>query len=115
MGFLGARGRDAAVCLALLGVLLMGSGCAPVMGYFDARSRERQRQQQVAAHQAALEARARERRNVTAEEKLESGDDSLRAGRVDRAAWAYLEAYRRDPENPVAQERIGFLIRCARR
>jgi len=111
MGFVGARsrGRVVASCLALSGVLLLGSGCGPVMGYFELRSRERMRQQQIAAHQAALEADARARKNVTAEEKLENGDSSLRAGRIDRAAWSYLEAHRRDPDNPVAQERIGFL------
>ena len=57
MGFVGARsrGRVVASCLALSGVLLLGSGCGPVMGYFELRSRERMRQQQIAAHQAALD------------------------------------------------------------
>jgi len=92
---------------AWLGLSLVATGCAwlpwskpdPFESYRDAQDARRE------ADEAAL----RERAGRTIEERIETADSLRASGRMDRAVWAYLEAYRRDPLNPLPLERLGFM------
>lgn len=101
-------GRAAALLLAAVMPLLGGCQSALTRPFREATPAERAAERAAAEQEASDAARAK-KANLTAEEKISLADQLRRSGRVDKAALAYLSAYERDPENPVPQERIGFL------
>ncbi len=90
-----------------LGLTLAGSGCS-WMPWSQSEPFGAYREQQD-ARRDANEAAQRDRAARTIEDRIENADSLRASGRMDRAVWAYLEAYRRDPGNPLPLERLGFM------
>jgi Flp pilus assembly protein TadD len=99
-----ARGRTAAWTAI---VALASSGCG-ALAWFEPDPYEDYRRQQQARWNAKDSAQ-REREARSIEQRVEYADELRGTGDLDRAVWAYLEAYRRDPLHPVPLERIGFV------
>lgn len=97
--------RGGASLLLALPVLL--PGCA-LPGWLRPSPYDEYRRQQEARWQAQ-DADTRKRASRTVEERVEFADELRGTGELDRAVWAYLEAFRRDPQNPLPVERIGFV------
>jgi Flp pilus assembly protein TadD len=93
--------------LALLAFAALESGCS-ALAWFEPDPYENYRRQQEARWEAQNDAK-RERAARSMEERIEFADDLRGTGELDRAVWAYLEAYRRDPQNPLPLERIAFV------
>lgn len=100
--------RHAGLLLFALLPLLGGCQSALTRPFRAATPAERVAERAAAEQEASDAARAEEAK-LTSEDKISLADQLQRSGRVDKAALAYLSAYERDPENPVPQERIGFL------
>jgi len=99
-----ARAISASSCVALA---VLASGCS-ALSWFQRDPYESYRDQQEARWRAQ-DADKRERASRSIEERVEFADELRGTGELDRAVWAYLEAYRRDPLNPLPLERIGFV------
>lgn len=91
----------------LLALAGLTSGCS-ALAWFEPDPYEDYREQQEARWKAQ-EAASRDRAARSVEERVEFADELRGTGDLDRAVWAYLEAYRRDPQNPLPLERIGFV------
>ena len=92
-----ARSGWAGVWIALAALV---SGCGTVASWFEPDPFKDYREQQEARWNAQ-DAAKRDRAARTTEDRVGFADDLRGTGELDRAVWAYLEAYRRDPMNPV--------------
>lgn len=103
-----AAGHGFALLLvALLPVL--GACESPLTRPFRAPTPAERAAERQAAEQEAMNHAREERENLSFDDKLSLADQLHRTGRVDKAALAYLSAHEREPDNPVPQERIGFM------
>jgi Flp pilus assembly protein TadD len=92
---------------ATLGIALAASssGCG---SWLKSDPYEEYRQQQEERWEARHDEQlGRQERSI--EERVEAADQLRGSGNLDRAVWAYIEAYRRDPHHPIPIERIGFV------
>lgn len=88
-----------------------GLGCATASSWFAGPTPEERREaeeRRLAEAEAAAVAERAEN-PLTIDEKLERGDQALATGNLAGALWDYASAYRRAPDDPRPQVRLGFI------